>query len=126
VNVVDPNGARWTVRRRVLPWRRRVHGVEGLGDLADFVPVDDGLFGFIAGLVLIPVVLVFALVIGEVLVLLLLLPVFVLLRVAFGRPWIVDVYRGEQYVRSERVVGWRAAGERVDTIADEIRAGLVK
>lgn len=47
-------------------------------------------------------------------------------RVLFRRPWTVEARRGEGgAVHEWKVVGWRASGELVGTVADRLRAGVV-
>jgi hypothetical protein len=124
VKVTDPAGETWRVRRRILPWRRH-RDLPGFPDWAgDLIDVpDDPVSLILVAVILFPVVAVLVIVFGELLLLLLLLPLVLLLRIAFRRPWEIDVLRGDMLVRTERVVGWRAAGERVQSIAAEVARG---
>lgn len=120
MKVTDRSGQRWLIGRRILPWRRRLRmpDVSGLGDLGG----GDDILGVILLILAIPVLVVTAVFLSEVLLLLLLLPVVVLLRVAFKRPWIVDVRPAKDrraVTHTEQVVGWRAAGERVQALAKD-------
>lgn len=127
MTVVDPQGRKIRVRRRWLPWRRRVREVESLDfgapDLGDDLP---GVLLFLLVLIALPFVAVLVLLLGELLLLLLLLPVAVLLRVAFGRPWVVEaveVTRGRPLLWSEPVRGWTESGLRVHDLAAAYERG---
>ncbi|PJI93662.1 hypothetical protein [Luteimicrobium subarcticum] len=134
MKTTTPHGATVRVRRRLLPWRRRVRKTDrfdGLPDLADLFSGADDLIGGVIGAVLLVIavvlilpVLIFALVVvGEVLLLLLLLPLFLLARVALKKPWIVEVTIGGAVVHSEAVVGWRAAGARARQLVKIVSVG---
>lgn len=122
MKVTDRSGQKWLVGRRILPWRRRLP----IPDLGGGIDVDLGgggdLAGILALIIAIPVLVFAAVFLGEVLLLLLLLPFFVLLRIAFKRPWTVDVRPAadrRKVAHVERVVGWRAAGERAQALAKD-------
>lgn len=129
MKIATTSGPAYRVHRRVLPWRRRIREKPDW-DLLDGLDVPDvdhlGVLGailLVIGIIIaLPIIVLALLVMGEVLLLLLLLPLFVLARVAFKRPWIVEVTRKGKVVRAEAVVGWGAAGQRAQAIADELRA----
>jgi hypothetical protein len=107
VRVVDPAGWPWTVHRRWLPWRPRIHrGVVLRGSGDDLT--------FVTGLLLLPVLLV------EWTLLIVLFPFAVLARL-LGRRWTVEAHgrRGDgMLVRYSAV----ASGRDVrDAAAAEIR-----
>lgn len=129
MKITTPGGDTVRVRRRVLPWRPRVREIDtvdvpswSLPDLDGELPVVAVILLGIAVVLLLPAIVIGLVVLGEALLLLLLLPVFVLARVAFGKPWIVEVVTGRKVVHAEPVVGWRAAGRRIEALAAEIRA----
>ncbi|MFI2104627.1 hypothetical protein ACH436_15125 [Isoptericola sp. NPDC019693] len=129
MRVTTPGGDTFRVHRRWLPWRPRMRDVDATSsspwDLADLdgeLPVVAVVLLGVAVVVLLPLVLLTLLFLGEALVLLLLLPAFVLARVAFGKPWTVEVSNGRKVVHAEPVVGWRAAGERARVLAAELQA----
>lgn len=78
---------------------------------------------FVVLLVVLPLVFV-ALISGvELLLLLLLLPIALLGRIAFGRQWTVEVRRGRRLHHEELAGDWRHSGLRIRTIAGEIVRG---
>jgi len=131
VKIVTPAGETYRVHRRVLPWRRRIREKPDW-DLASSFDVPDvdhlGVVGailLVIGIIIaLPIIVLAFLVVGELLLLLLLLPLFVLARVAFRKPWIVEVTRKRKVVHAEAVVGWGAAGERARMLADELRSAV--
>jgi len=126
VKVKDPDGQTWWVRRRWLPWRRKVR------DVPD-VPVDGLLSGgddpvsatlAIIGLVLLlPVIIMFAVMLAEFLLLLLLLPLWIGVRVLLGGSWPIEVLRGRTVVGTESVKGWTPSAVRMHDLAEAIRLG---
>ena len=131
MKIVTPAGETYRVHRRVLPWRRRIREKPDW-DLASSFDVPDvdhlGVLGailLVIGIIIaLPIIVLAFLVVGELLLLLLLLPLFVLARVAFRKPWIVEVTRKRKVVHAEAVVGWGAAGERARMLADELRSAV--
>ncbi len=81
--------------------------------------------GFIVVVILAPWILVGAFLAIEVLIVVLLLPLFVLLRGLRIARWPVAVRRGRTLVWEESVRGWRGSRERMRTIAEAIAAGRV-
>ena len=133
MKIVTPTGETYRVHRRVLPWRRKIREKPDW-DLLDALDVPDvdhlGVLGaillVIGIIVALPIIVLALMVVGEVLLLLLLLPLFVLARVAFKKPWIVEVTRKRKVVHAEAVVGWGAAGKRARALADELRTAAVQ
>lgn len=123
MRVRDAAGSKWRVKRRWVPWRRRVRdwaydvpSSSGLGD--DPISMIVGVLLFIIALPLIVFAFVAML---ELLVLLLLLPIAMLIRVAFGGAWPIEVFRGRELQTTEYVKGWSASGERMHQLAEQIR-----
>ena len=79
--------------------------------------------GFIVVAILAPWILVGAFLAIEVLIVVLLLPLFVFLRGLRIARWPVAVRRGRTLVWEESVRGWRGSRERMRTIADAIAGG---
>ena len=130
MKVMDRQGRTVRVRRRWLPWRRRVRDVDA--PALDLGGGDDpiGMILTVVGLVLaIPFALALVLLVGELVLLVLLLPLAVLVRVLFKRPWTVEATSGRRVLWSEQVQGWTESGVRVLEIAavyergDELSAG---
>ena len=136
--VVDPEGHTWNVRRRWghrrVSWRGPKGGracdlLDGadLADVAADLPVVGVIMTAIAALfigvmavVFIIPALVFAL---ELLLIVVVLGLGVLGRVLFRRPWTVEARATGTNQRGEwKVTGWRASGDLVDSVADELQA----
>lgn len=132
MKVVDPAGETWRIKRRWLPWRLRRRSIEDL-DFPDDIPGDgiaDDLFiglaifvGVLVLAVVLPVVLVLAIVVAEFLLLLLLLPVFVIMRAAFVARWPIEAWQGDRLVWFDAVRGWGTSRRRMLDVADGIRLG---
>ncbi len=126
MRVHDGQGTRWTVRRRWLPWRRRTSVPDwgsGFGDLSLGDDPISAIIGLVVLVLMLPV-LVLALVVGlEFLLLLLLVPVWVVVRAVFGVPWILVVRRDRKVVHEEAVRGWRAAADRIEEIGTTLADG---
>src|SRR5687768_9773496 len=112
MRIEGPDGRRWWVGRRWLPWRPRGRDL-GKSNFPE-VPAISGdepiglliAIGIAILVVILPVILVAAVFVAEWLVLLLLLPIVTLLRVGFGMPWtVVARTPGTRY--AEQVAGWR-------------------
>jgi len=129
VKVLDESGRRWKVRRRWLPWRRRVRDVP---DTPDVGALGDDPISAIIGLFLlilaIPAIIVVLLLLAELLLLLVLLPVFVLLRLLLPVPWTVELWTraadrrflGWHLEHEVPVRGWTASQARIGEMVDEI------
>lgn len=127
MRIEGPDGRRWWVGRRWLPWRPRGRDLGGGG--VPEVPAISGdepigllvAIGVALLVVILPVILVAAVFVAEWLLLLLLLPIVTLLRVGFGMPWtVVARTTGARY--AEQVAGWRTSRELIDTARAEIAA----
>ena len=130
MRVTDTGGQEIVIRRRWLPWKRRIRA-DKLGDSTpdagwDFLDfVDTGGIGLaIAAIVLLPFLLVLILLLSELFLLLLLLPLIVFARTLFGVPWTIEVSRvvsstKRKLIATEDVKGWRASGERMHALAAE-------
>ncbi|MGE4426237.1 MAG: hypothetical protein AB7G37_07290 [Solirubrobacteraceae bacterium] len=134
--ITDPQGQAWKVRRRWLPWRRRIRDVPDgpidVGHLGDD-PISM-VIGVIALILAIPALVVLTILLAELLLLIVLLPVVVLLRMVAPVPWTIEasVRTAERpswlpdawssrYLSSVR--GWRGSTRRMDAIASDLRAG---
>lgn len=129
-----PDGTRWWVGRRILPWtpRRRIPAwapVEGL-DFADGVdsPV---VVAVIVGIVLLPVIILLAVLFFEWLLVLLLLPIATVASAFAGRPWLVVARQGSGFPaqhlsRAQRhryargVRGWHESTHTIAQVRREI------
>ena len=137
--VVDPEGNTWRIKRRwvhrTVRWRgpkgERVLDFADAGDLlgfADELPVLGVMLAGLGALLLalaavffvIPA-MVFAL---ELLVVLLAIGLGVAARILFRRPWTVEARRLDTRTvgRTWKVVGWKASGELVETLAERVRS----
>jgi hypothetical protein len=120
----------WRVRRRWLPWRRRIREVPDAPMLD--VPADDtgiGAIFFVIALILsIPALVVLALVVFELLALVLLLPLVVLARIVLPVPWRLEVSSrsegrrigGWVLEREVPVAGWRASSARIHELREQL------
>ena len=125
VKVTEPGGTTVRIGRRWLPWRRRLRHLDSL-DVPDVPLADDPISAVIAVILLIialPFILVFAIALGELLILLALLPVALLVRVAFGRPWTVDVTRQGELVLSRQAPDWPSSTELIHDLAAKAERG---
>jgi hypothetical protein len=93
----------------------------GGGD--DPVTAAIGLILLVIGLIVIlPALVVILGLVLELAALLAVLPLVVGVRVALNRPWTVQVVAPDGTVQhTERVVGWRASGERAAELAETVR-----
>ena len=122
MKVVDPAGRTIRVGRRWLPWRRRQWEADPSSADPGFVDgADDPVSCLLAIVVavLMPFVVVLVLFLGEIFLLLLLLPVAALVRIVFGTPWTVEATHRGQLLWSERVRGWTDSGVRVVELAQK-------
>ena len=120
MKVRSPAGQTYTVRRRWLPWRRR-----GSFDWMDSFPPlgDDPISAILGAIILIPIAIVLVIAFGELLLLLLLLPIVLLTRALFGDPWTIEIKQGGDLVYTERVKGWSQSGHRIEHFAGLIGSG---
>jgi hypothetical protein len=119
------------VRRRWMPWRLRAREFDN-DDVDPFWAIDGSdpgeiIFGLILGLVfllfggIILTVFVFA---GEFLLLLLLLfPAFVVARMFWVLPWIIEAREGTSTLGLVKVRGWRDSEEKIRDLAASYRRG---
>jgi hypothetical protein len=124
VKVEDPAGETWRIKRRWLPWRRKVRDVPDVPVDGFFAGGDDLLSGVVAVIVialLLPVIFIVAVMLAEVLLLLLLLPLWIIVRAVLGGAWPIEVWRGKTLVGTESVKGWGPSGIRLHDIAEGIR-----
>lgn len=125
MQVIDPAGETWRVKRRWLPWRPRLR--EGSFDLGtNLVGVaDEGpILVFLLALVLIPVAVVLAVFLAEIAILLLLIPLFTLVRAMWVRGWPIEVWHGKQLEGVEEIRGWADSRARLLEVAESIRLGF--
>ncbi|CAM3489058.1 hypothetical protein NODU109028_19260 [Nocardioides dubius] len=126
MKVRTPDGQRWRVSRRWVPWRRRTRSMDpggldvGFGD--DPISL---VLGILALIVLIPVLLLGLIALLEMLLLVVLLPVVIVARVVFGRRWYVEVRRGFRPWCEEAGGDWAASRARIAELAAEIEAGQI-
>lgn len=131
MSVVDASDRRWRVRRRWLPWRRRVREVPDVpfdgGDLGDDpISAIIGLFLLVLAL---PAIIVLVALLVELLVLVALLPAFVLVRLLLPVPWTIELWSrpaerrflGWHLQHEVQVRGWRASAARMAEMVAEIR-----
>ncbi|HET7689213.1 MAG TPA: hypothetical protein VFK41_02460 [Nocardioidaceae bacterium] len=117
MKVTTPDGRRINVRRRWLPWRRKLRQLEDTPDLG--VTAVDDVLAVVAAIVF----LLFLAVLVEALVVLLLAPLLLLARVVLGLPWTVEVLEGSTVLGTERVRGWSDATVRIHELADSYERG---
>lgn len=124
VKVRDPRGRRWRVTRRWLPWRPRRR--QGL-DPHLMIEAADGLtvlvLALVLGLVILPLLSIVVVLALEWLLLLTILPVVVLLRVAFGHRWYVEARIGFTPYWEEEAGTWAQSRERIRAVAGAIERG---
>lgn len=133
--VTAPDGVRWRVGRRWLPWRFRRRKF----DLADMPWTLDGpiamaddaagcllgaLLGMLTLVLFFVVILPLFLAVVEAMALVVAVLLGVAARLVLRRPWIVQAGRvGHPGWVAWKVVGWRRSGEVVDEIARRLQAG---
>lgn len=133
--VETPDGGRWRVGRRWVPWRFRLRKprspLDDLGgadlplELAGTVGGPFVIVGVVAAILLfalaaVPVLLA----VVELTILAVLVAGGVVVRILLRRPWIVDVQRLDAYDGgSWEVVGWRRSGELATALATQLESG---
>ena len=133
--VTAPDGTRWRVGRRWVPWRlrRRAWDLTELPELpvADVTLIDE-LFGGVVAVVVALIgavlfvlfVIPFLIAVLEAVLLLLVLVLGVVARVVLRRPWIVQAVQVGHHGRlAWKAGGWRRSGEVADVIARRLQAG---
>ena len=126
VKVVDPAGDTWRIKRRWLPWRRKVRDVPDVPVDGLFAGGDDPISAVLAviGMVLLlPAIIVLAVMLAEFLALLALLPLWLVVRAVLGGAWPIEVRRGKTLVATESVKGWNPSRVRMYDLAEAIRLG---
>lgn len=126
MKVTDPQGRTWRVSRRWVPWRRRVKpdgpDIGPLGYLSD--DLISMIFGAIAVVLLIPLLVVAFVALIELLLLLLLVPFVVLGRVVLGREWRVEAREGWTPVWDTKAGSWSESGRVIEQVAQGLRQGV--
>ncbi|WP_026910101.1 hypothetical protein [Patulibacter minatonensis] len=124
---------RWRVRRRWLPWRRRVRDIPDVpidgGDLGDD-PIS-AIIGIFLLILAIPAIVVTLFLLAELLLLLVLLPIFVVVRLLLPVPWAIELWSrpveqrflGWHLEHEVPVRGWAASQARIREMAQEIQSG---
>lgn len=148
VTVSALDGRRWRVEVRWLPWAPRWRGPRPKSKKRDDADVrwydwidlaeplawfDDGLAGFVTAIVFVMLLVMAVLLVlpafiflVELLIVVLVLMAAVVLRVVFRRPWILDAFPLDDPSAHLvwKVVGAGRARETVDTIAEQLAAGI--
>jgi hypothetical protein len=131
LEVRDPDGGVWRIRRRWAAQRIRVRrrdlvdvSFADVGGLFDGAPSGLALLVtvVIVGAVLVFVVLPIAAFLLELLILAILVAGYVAGRVLLRRPWDIDV-RGDGYRRTLHVHGWRASRRAMRDLAAALERG---
>lgn len=127
MKVTDPHGQTWRIRRRWLPWRKRISTPDWVPDGGRVLAIGDDpvsmFIGAISMILLIPAFIFLLLISLEFLLLLLLLPLVLLARILFGHAWVVEVRRGWSLYWDEQSGGWRESGSRIESIGGLISQG---
>lgn len=121
---------RWTERR--LRWRGSKHirtrDLIDVGDLATAGAELPGVGVVFAGLALllfavaaVVFVLPALILILDLLLIIAIVGLGLAARVVLGRPWTVEAARGTDHTYEWKVGGWRASGELVESVAQQIR-----
>lgn len=112
----------YAVRCRWLPWSPRAH--RWAEQLLSASPGGDDLIStVIFAIVLVPLIVVLVYLIGELALLLLLVPLLALTRFVFRRPWAVCVSRRGRVLHEERCPTFTAARARRGDLAQAVRTG---
>lgn len=135
--VVDPEGRQWKVRRRwfhqTVPWRGPkgdsaldlFDGASLAGDAADMPVVGGimiGIFALLVAVLAVVLVIPGLIFILELMAVLLIVGLSVVGRILFRRPWTVEArLAGTNEVHEWAVVGWRASGELVKSVAERLQ-----
>lgn len=122
MKVSDPTGQTWRVSRRWVPWRRRLKG--WLPEAASLGGFDVPIIGVILFVLIgIPVLIAITLALVELLVLVVVFPFALLVRVLFGRHWVVHARKGFTIWWEADGGDWQASGLRVAEVAAGIERG---
>ncbi len=129
MKVEDPAGETWRIKRRWLPWRLRRREPDDFLDVPSGLDADDLIIGmaiFVAMVVMVfvlPLAVVLMVFVAEVFLLVLLLPLFVILRAGFVARWPIEAWKGDNLMWFGAVRGWGASRRRMLDVADGIRLG---
>ncbi|RNI25401.1 hypothetical protein [Flexivirga caeni] len=122
MKVVAPNGEKYRVRRKWLPWRRKAKARD-----LDWINIpdigDDPISLIILGIILVPMIVILVIFLGEFLLLLLFFPLVMIARSIFGKPWTIEVTQRGRLQAAEQVKGWGPSRERIPQIAKLIASG---
>ncbi|KMO74664.1 hypothetical protein BST22_13060 [Mycolicibacterium chubuense] len=105
-DVQSPDGAWWTVRRRWVP---RLDKDNALGGLS-LMDRNDRDVLFIATLIAVPLMVV-------------MLPLSFAAKLSGLQRWEIEIERDEEWLATEKVRGWSASVDRIESITAEVRAG---
>ncbi|KMO68600.1 hypothetical protein [Mycolicibacterium chlorophenolicum] len=105
-DVQSPDGASWTVRRRWVP---RLDKDNALGKLSLMDRYDRDVL-FVSVLIAVPLMVV-------------LLPLSLAAKLCGLQRWEIEIERDGERLATERVRGWSASVDRIDSIAAQVRAG---
>jgi hypothetical protein len=125
--ITAPDGSKWKVKRRWLPWRPRTGVPDGVSvpDIGDVDGILGAILLVIVAIVLLPLLVLLALFLAEWTLLLVLLPVVMFIRAAFGLPWTIHVsgtMPGKKPLHYYgKVKGWTASTDLMDGLRQEIR-----
>ena len=123
--VSAPDGRGIEVHRLWFPWRVKKRDVADRAlDALDFT---DGIEGLLFGLIFAIVVILFGSIIvfgfEIVLVVVLLVPLFALLRMFWVLPWVIEARNGNELLGVEKARGWRDSADRIRDIAAAYQRG---
>ncbi|WP_141014939.1 hypothetical protein [Nocardioides sambongensis] len=123
MKVRDRWGQTWRVTRRWVPWRRRLKGMwRGPFEMMP-AGADDPISLIIFTVIALPLILLAIVASLELLVLLLVFPFAVLIRMLFGRHWVIEARKGFRIWWQDEAGDWRASGEQIRRVVDAIGAG---
>lgn len=122
MKVSDPQGQTWRVTRRWVPWRPRRRNLSPDLLLEGEDPIGF-LFFLVLGLVLLPLLSLVVFLAVELVLLAVLLPVVVVLRIAFGHQWWIEARQGFRPHWEVQAGTWRESGEQIRQVAASIGRG---
>ena len=126
MKVHTPGGETVVVRRQWLPWRQHVRSdAAELGSM-DFGGGDDLVSAIVIGLVLAilaPFIAVLLFAVGEFLLLLALLPLFIAARLGWAMTWTVLVTKDGEVLGTRKATGWTDSGVLIHDLAAAYERG---
>ncbi|MDT0201974.1 hypothetical protein [Nocardioides sp. AE5] len=129
MKVRDPQGQAWRVSRRWVPWRRHFRGFWDLWParlhLVDENPIVFALALIMVVLFLIPFLLLLTACVVEWVARTIVMPFWLLGRVFFGRPWIVEVRKGFQPWFEMPAGRFRESRQPIAAIGDALGRGEI-